>query len=264
MWTDTHLHLDAAEYQGDQEAVVKRARALHVNRFVIPAVHAKYFDAVKALAHATPGAVYCLGIHPLLVAQSTPEDLEVLKDHVHASLADPLFAGIGEIGLDGFVPNPDWAQQTHFFHTQLKLARDLGCPVVLHVRRSQDQVLKGLRRFEPPSGLAHAFNGSLQQANMFVQLNMGLGFGGACTYTRALQIRRLAQSVPDTHLVLETDGPDISPEWIAKDRNEPAHIPRIAEVVAELRGIELDALSALTERNAERFLPALGKVITLG
>ncbi|HEX4918127.1 MAG TPA: TatD family hydrolase [Limnobacter sp.] len=257
MWTDTHLHLDAIEYEHDRQAVIQRACALHVNRFVLPSVCADNFLTVKTLAHTTPGAVYCLGIHPMYVDQARPEDLKTLTECVEQSIGDPKFAGVGEIGLDGFVPDLDWNKQVMYFHAQLKLARDYNLPVVMHVRKAQDAVLKGLRVYKPRSGIAHAFNGSFQQAEQFLNLNMKLGFGGACTYTRALQLRRLASQLPIEALVLETDGPDIAPEWIAKSRNAPEHLPRIAKLVAELRGIDPNTLSYHTEHNAQTALPAL-------
>lgn len=257
MWTDTHLHLDASEYDSDRLTVVQRARELHVTRFVLPAVGAFNFDTVKALAHDIAGAVYCLGIHPMFVDNAKEEDLLTLKEKIQLSISDPKFAGIGEIGLDGFVPGLNWEKQVQFFNAQLKLARDFDVPVVMHVRKAQDPVLKGLRVYQPRSGIAHAFNGSFQQAEHFLKLNMCLGFGGACTFTRALQLRRLASELPAHAIVLETDGPDIAPEWINKQRNAPEHLPKIAQTIAELRGISVEELSLLSENNAQRALPAL-------
>jgi TatD DNase family protein len=98
-----------------------------------------------------------------------------------------------------------------FYLAQCKLARDYSLPVVLHVRKAQDQVLKGLRRFGIVQGIAHAFNGSLVQAQAYVRQGLVLGFGGAATFTRAAQIRRLAVELPASALVLETDSPDIAP-----------------------------------------------------
>jgi TatD DNase family protein len=180
-----------------------------------------------------------------------------LKQKVLASVDDPKFAGLGEIGLDGFVPGLNWDKQVRFFYAQLGLARDFDVPVVMHVRKAQDPVLKGLRMYKPRSGIAHAFNGSFQQADHFLSLNMCLGFGGASTFTRALQLRRLATELPKHALVLETDGPDIAPEWINKQRNAPEHLPRIAQTIAELRNLSVQELSELTQLNAQRVLPAL-------
>lgn len=261
MWTDTHLHLDATEYQADRALVTQRAVNAGVQRFVLPAVHASNFEVVRTLAHATAGAVYCLGIHPMYVEQSTTSDLQILEQGIQHHLNDPLFAGIGEIGLDGFVPNLDWNKQVMFFHAQLRLAARFNLPVVMHVRKAQDAVLKGLRMFKPPSGIAHAFNGSFQQAEQFLNLNMKLGFGGACTFDRALQLRRLVSQLPAEAIVLETDGPDIAPEWINKQRNEPMHLARIAHTIAELRNEPLEKLSRQTNQNAETALPALSQLV---
>ncbi|MFN4328560.1 MAG: TatD family hydrolase [Limnobacter sp.] len=257
MWIDTHLHLDAAEYNPDRGDVVARARSVDVNAFVLPAVHVSNFDVVRTLAHNTPGAVYCLGIHPLYVGQSTIEDLHTLRLALEQHRDDPLLAGVGEIGLDGFVPGLDWNRQVEFYHAQLKLARDFDLPVVLHVRKSQDSILKGLRQFKPRSGIAHAFNGSVQQATQFLNAHMKLGFGGASTFTRALQIRRLAVELPLDALVTETDGPDIPPEWINRQRNEPFHLPRIGEALAQLRGMAVADLAQAMRNNAWAALPAL-------
>lgn len=257
MWIDTHLHLDAQEFRHDLPEVVQRALNANVTRFVIPAVHPNNFETVRQLAHSIPGAVYCLGIHPLFVDQCTPESLKTLQDCLKTHISDPLLAGVGEIGLDGFIPQPDWQKQTEFFHAQLKMAKDFDLPVVMHVRKAQDQVLKGIRRFKPKSGIAHAFNGSFQQAQQYLQHNLCLGFGGSCTFNRARQIRRLAAQLPAEAIVLETDSPDIAPEWLAGGRNEPSHLGRIAEVVALLRATDLASLSQLTSNNAKRVLPAL-------
>ncbi|MDX1667991.1 MAG: TatD family hydrolase [Limnobacter sp.] len=259
MWTDTHLHLDAQEFQADLPETIERARNANVNRFVLPAVHPDNFDAVRQLAHATPGAVYCLGIHPCFVHHCQTDALDILFRQLKAHRGDPLLAAVGEIGLDGFIENPDWPKQTEFFYAQLRLAKDFDLPVVMHVRKSQDLILKGLRRFQPCSGIAHAFNGSFQQAEQFLKLNMCLGFGGASTFTRARQIRRLVAQMPDEALVLETDSPDIPPEWNPKGRNEPANIARIAHVISQLRQVGLQSLSEITNQNATRVLPALGR-----
>ena len=142
--------------------------------------------------------------------------------------------------------------------------------MVLHVRRSADLLLKGLRQIGGHGGIAHAFNGSAQQAQAFVDRGFALGFGGALTFEAATQLRALAQSLPLSALVLETDAPDIPPHWLyqtaqaraqgtPQGRNSPAELPRIAQVLAELRGLPLAALQAQTTRNALRVLPRLAQ-----
>ena len=271
MWVDTHCHLDAAEFEPDRSDVRARARAAGVQMCVIPAVRAQDFERVRALAH-THGDAYALGIHPLYTPEAHDEDLQTLDACLHRWRDDPLLVAVGEIGLDAFVPaltTPDaWSRQQRFYRAQLQLARAHGLPVILHVRRSADALLKELRATPVLGGIAHAFNGSEQQARMFVELGFKLGFGGALTFERALQLRRLACGLPVESLVLETDAPDIAPQWRytpaqaraqgqAQGRNEPSELPRIAQVLAELRDMPLAALAAQTTANARAALPRL-------
>jgi TatD DNase family protein len=232
---------------------------------VLPAVARSNFDSVRTLAHAH-GFAYALGIHPLCVNEAAEGDLAALQVALATHRDDPRLVAVGEIGLDHFVPGLDQAKAEHFYAEQLKLARDAGLPVILHVRRSADALLKQLRRV-PVSGIAHAFNGSQQQADTFVDMGFKLGFGGALTFERALQIRRLAQALPAQALVLETDAPDIPPHWLYRTagqraagpaaRNEPAELPRIAATLAELRGWTLAQTAQTCSDNARLALPRL-------
>lgn len=266
-WIDTHHHLDAPEFDADRDAVVARARAAGVGMLVLPAVRAAHFDAVRALAHRH-GLAYALGIHPLCTGDAADDELDRLADALRDHAADPRLVAVGEIGLDLFVPGLDVARQERFYAAQLKLARDAGLPVLLHVRRSADQLLKHLRRTEVPGGIGHAFNGSDAQAAAFVARGFRLGFGGAMTFERARQIRHLAATVPAHVPVLETDAPDIPPHWLYRTaearaagdpsrRNEAAELPRIAETLAALRGWSLAETARRTTDNAHAALPRL-------
>jgi TatD DNase family protein len=263
---DSHCHLDAPEFSGDATDVRRRAAAAGVVHCVIPAVEAGNFDAVRRLAHAG-GDSYALGIHPLFTPRAADGDPERLDRALAEHAGDPRLVAVGEIGLDFFVPGLDPVRQEHFYREQLLLAQRYGLPVVLHVRRSADRLLKHLRQV-PVQGIAHAFNGSAQQAQEFLRLGFKLGFGGALTYDRALQIRRLAQELPLEALVLETDAPDIPPHWLyrtageraaggVQGRNEPGELPRIAETMAALRGIPVDRLATQVWSNTVAALPRL-------
>jgi TatD DNase family protein len=267
MWIDTHCHLDAPEFDADRDAVVARAQAAGVPLLVLPAVAAEHFDTVRELAHRH-GCAYALGLHPLWLAQASDDDLGRLQAALHQHRDDPRLVAVGEIGLDHFVPGLDHERQQRFYAAQLRLAREAGLPVILHVRRSADALLAGLRRTPVMGGIAHAFNGSAQQAQQFVDLGFRLGFGGAMTHERALQIRRLAAALPAHALVLETDAPDIPPAWLyrtaaeraaapGQGRNEPAELPRIGAELAALRGLGIDAVRELTRANALAALPRL-------
>lgn len=257
MLVDTHCHLDAAEFSADVEAVHQAASDAGVARIVIPAVDPSHFGTVTALCRRWPDCRYALGIHPLFVRACAMQALAGLRVAVRAALDDPAFVGIGEIGMDHFVPDVDRGLQRDMFAAQLELAVEFALPVILHVRRAQDEVLKQLRRYRPRSGIAHAFNGSLQQAGVFLDLGFALGFGGGFTWTRALQLRRLVADLPAHAHVLETDAPDIPPAWIGRGRNAPAELPRIAAEFARLRGMSVEEVIATTGANACRVLPRL-------
>ena len=204
---------------------------------------------VRALAHQH-GLAYALGIHPLCVDAAADDALAALDAELTRHRDDPRLVAVGEIGIDHFIPGLSRERQEHFYAAQLALARKHGLPVIVHVRRSADTLLKHLRRNAGCRGIAHAFNGSAQQADAFVDLGFKLGFGGAMTFDRALQIRRLAHSLPVDCIVMETDSPDIPPHWLYRTaqerrtsgdprqaRNEPAQLPRIGIEMAQLRGI---------------------------
>ena len=266
-WIDTHCHLDAPEFAPDVDAVRAQARAAGVQHLVIPAVQVAHVEAVRELAHRH-GDSYALGIHPLYTPQAADDDVEKLAQVLELHRNDPHLVAIGEIGLDFFVPRLDAERQTRFFRQQLQLARRFDLPVILHVRRSADALLKGLRDLPVQGGIAHAFNGSLQQAQAFIARGFKLGFGGALSYERALQLRRLATELPLEALVLETDAPDMPPHWLYRTaaerstgqpqgRNTPAELPHIAQVLADLRGLPLQALAQQIHANALQALPRL-------
>ena len=257
---DTHCHLDAAEYDADRDAVAAAARAAGIE-IVVPSVARFNFAAVQKTCARYPGCHAAYGMHPMYVHVHQPADL----DELHARVRAERPVAIGEIGLDLFqtridrpgVDEADFRQQEFFFKEQLKLARDFDLPALLHIRRANDQILKHLRRIKLKGGIAHAFNGSIQQANEFIKLGFKLGFGGAFTWPRASNLQMLARELPLEAIVLETDGPDIPPVWLGKGRNSPAEVPRIAQVLAELRGIGPEEVARVTTTNASAVLGLL-------
>jgi TatD DNase family protein len=258
MLIDTHCHLDAPEFANDRDAVVLAGRAAGVSRTLIPAVETANFALVRDCCRRYPSHFPAYGIHPLFVKRASEDDLLKLREWLKEELSGPIPPlAVGEIGLDFFVPDFDAARQEHFLIEQLKIARDLDLPVVLHVRRSLDQVLKCLHRVRVSAGIAHAFNGSRQQADKFIGLGFKLGYGGALTYPRSTRIRGLAASLPLEAIVLETDAPDIPPLWLAGGRNAPAELKSIAQVLADLRSLPLEALLLATAVNARAILPGL-------
>ena len=253
MLIDTHCHLDAAEFDADRDAVQAAALATGVERIVVPAVATEGFVKLKTVVERYPACVAAYGIHPLYVDTAGANDLSVLRDWLLRERP----VAIGEIGLDAYVADSNPAQQEHYFIEQLKLAREFNLPVLLHVRRAVDAVLRQLRRFPVPGGIAHAFNGSRQQADEFIKLGFKLGFGGAMTYEGSTRIRQLASSLPLESIVLETDAPDMPPVWLNRGRNAPAELAKIAEVFAELRSMSVAEISTTTSASARQALPGL-------
>jgi TatD DNase family protein len=257
MFIDTHCHLDAAEFGHTQDALVEEALTAGVGTIIIPAVECANFASVKKICTQYPACVPAYGIHPMYVDRARPEDLEVLREYLQQQLP----VAVGEIGLDFFVENFDQEQQVYYFAAQLKLARDFDLPVLLHIRKAQDTILKHLRRTPVRGGIAHAFNGSPQQAAEFIKLGFKLGFGGAMTYPRATRLRELAATLPLDSIVLETDAPDIPPEFLPRGQpNRPAYLPRIARTLAELRDMPLEEIARITSANALQVLPGLRQI----
>lgn len=254
---DTHCHLDAAEFGDTQDALVKEALSAGVGTIVIPSVARANFSIVNTLCERHPACVPAFGIHPMFVDQAQPHDLVVLREYLQQY--HPV--AVGEIGLDFFVKNFDQGKQEFYFSEQLKLAREFNLPVLLHIRKAQDTILKHLRRTPVRGGIAHAFNGSPQQAAEFIKLGFKLGFGGAMTYPRATRIRELAATLSLESIVLETDAPDIPPEFLARgEPNRPAYLPRIAETLASLRNLSMEEIARITSLNAHAVLTGLQQI----
>lgn len=256
MFVDTHCHLDASEFDADRDEVVRAAQLATVNLVVVPAVERANFGAVASVCRQYRGCAPAYGIHPMYVDRACDEDLAALRKTIERE--QPV--AIGEIGLDRFIEPRDDARQEHYFVEQLKIARDAGLPVLLHVRRAIDQVLMQLRRLRVVGGIAHAFNGSRQQAEEFIVLGFKLGFGGTLTYPRSMRIRELAATLPAESIVLETDAPDIPPAWQSGQRNSPAQLPRIAAELANLRQVSIETIAAITHANALAVLPRLATI----
>lgn len=261
---DTHCHLDAAEFDADREQALQQAIASGVDMVVIPAVTPDNFSHVTALSQQYQQCCYALGIHPMYVDHINPSDVAKLSTLVSATMMQKnKLVAIGEIGLDFYVTKQNKETQEYFFSEQLNIAQAHDLPVILHVRGAIDDVLKHLRRTKVKGGIAHAFNGSMHQAEAFMDLGFKLGFGGAMTYTRALKIRELAKNLPLEAFVLETDAPDMPPAWLEKkERNSPKELILIAKTLADLRGIPVSQIIEITRKNSLDVLPKIANLYT--
>lgn len=220
---------------------------------VIPAIERANFATVSSLCRDHSGCVPAYGIHPMYVGRACADDLDALRETLGREPA----VAVGEIGLDRHIDPRDDKCQTFYFIEQLRIAQEFDLPVLLHVRKAIDPILTLLRQHTVRGGIAHAFNGSREQAEAFITLGFKLGFGGAMTYAGSKRIRALAATLPLDSLVLETDAPDIPPVWKAGGRNTPADLWPIAQTLADLRGISLAEIADATTHNARVVLPRL-------
>ena len=247
---DTHCHLDVQEFDADRSAVLARARANGVTAIVVPGVAARGWEYLLQFCAAEAGLYPALGLHPVYLEQHQASDLRALE----ALLTERRPVAVGEIGLDYFVTALDRKRQQVLFEAQLAMAREAGLPVILHVRKAHDEVLATLRRIRVPGGIAHAYNGSLQQAQQYIELGFMFGFGGMLTYERSRRLRELARALPAEAIVLETDAPDLSVAQHRGTRNSPEYLPHCLAALAEVRGESREDLARRTSANARAVL----------
>lgn len=245
---DSHCHIDAAEFDPDREAVLARAAAAGIGRIVAPAVTAAGWPKLRALARDHPRIAPAYGLHPMYLAEHRDEHLALLREWLETERP----CAIGECGLDHHVPGLDPARQREILLAQLRLARDFDLPLILHARRSLDEVIGLLRRFPGLRGVVHSFSGSWQQAEHLCRMGFLLGVGGPLTHERARRLRGIVQRLPLQQLLLETDAPDQPDAGIRGQRNEPARLVRILETLAQLRDEPAHEVAAATTANAVR------------
>ena len=245
---DSHCHLDAAEFDVDRPAVLARARDAGVARQLVPAVDRASWDAIRTLCAAEPGLRPAYGLHPMFLGRHQPGHLDELRDWLESERP----AAVGECGLDFFVDGLDPDKQRLYFRRQLELARDFDLPVVLHARRAVEEVIATLREVGGQRGVVHSWSGSEEQARQLFELGFCLGIGGPVTYDRAKRLRRTVASMPLDCLLLETDAPDQPDAGWRGQRNEPARLRQVLEVVAQLRGQPAAAIAEATSANALR------------
>lgn len=251
MLIDSHCHLDFPAFAADRAAVIDAAHAAGVEQMVVPAVTVANFSQVLDLCTATPGLYPALGLHPCF-SHAFDADLERLEQAL-SGFREQVVA-VGEIGMDLRPAQAPVEMQSRLLEAQLQLAKAHDLPVLLHVVRAHDQVLKLLRRHDlPRAGIVHAFSGSEQQARIYAQLGFKLGFGGAMTHARAHKLHRLAASLPLEWLVLETDAPDM-PLAGGPTPNQPAQLCRIAEWLAQLRHCSVAEIAAVTSATTRELL----------
>ena len=248
MLVDSHSHFDAAEFDRDRRAVHARALAAGVARQIVPAVDAAGWPKLKQVCVDHAGLYPAYGLHPMYLEAHRPEHLSHLRDWMIRERP----VAVGECGLDFFVEGLDERAQHMYFDGQLQLAREFDLPVIAHARRAVEAVIAALRRVGGLRGVVHSFSGSAEQAAQLHRLGFLLGIGSPVTFDRARRLRRIVASMPLDQLLLETDAPDQPDANHRGQRNEPARLTMVLDVVAELRGMPPAEVAAATTANAEQ------------
>ncbi|MEE9327660.1 MAG: TatD family hydrolase [Cocleimonas sp.] len=244
---DSHTHLDFADFDNDRQQVITKAKEQGVSDIIVSATTAKRWAVLKEVADSCACCHPAYGLHPMFMQQHHKGDIDKLKQWLETERA----VAIGEIGLDFFIENYQADEQIQLFVAQVEIASELNLPVIIHARKSLDIILKNLRQFKNLTGSIHSFSGSEQQAQQCIDLGFYLSFGGPITYTRATRLRKLVSKLPLDSILLESDSPDQPDASHYQQRNEPAYISNVAQVIAELQDIEVDQVANVTTRNAQ-------------
>ena len=245
---DTHCHLDNDQFSIDRIDVLDNCHRGGITRIVIPATVISGWLQLLMLCETQKGLYPALGLHPMFIASHKDNDIKLLerwiRDHRQQVVA------VGEIGLDYYDKQLDRKRQQTLFEAQLHIAQEFDLPVILHVRKAHDRVLKTLKRIPVKGGIVHAFSGSEQQAQRYIEMGFKLGFGGTVTYENSSRIHKLAVNLPLEAIVLETDAPDMVVSSHHGERNSPEYLLEILEALSALREESKKDIAKQTTKNA--------------
>ena len=243
---DSHCHLDIDAFNSDRDEVLHNARDAGVIAQIIPAIEASGWERLLELCGRHHDLYPALGLHPVFLQQHTQADIEQLAAIVKT--VQPV--AIGEIGLDFAIKSLDRDRQQQLFEAQLVIAKNARLPVIIHARKSHDEVIKLLRKHHISGGSIHAFSGSLQQGMHYYEMGFKLGFGGMLTFERSRKLRQLAHDLPAEALLLETDAPDMTVASHRGERNSPQYLPQVLAALAGARDESTEAVACCTTNNA--------------
>ncbi len=248
MLIDTHCHLDFTVFDEDREEIINRAAKLSVNDIIVPSVSQESWQKTITVCAQYKQLHLALGLHPVFIDQHQPQHLTDLDKliNIHTPIA------VGEIGLDFYLKELDRNKQIAFFTKQLIIAKRHQLPVIIHNRKAHDECIKILIETGVSGGIIHAFNGSIQQAEKYIELGFLLGFGGMLTYQRSTKLRRLLDNIPLEYVVLETDAPDMTVSQHKGERNSPEYLPYILDVVAMIKGSTPSNVAKITSKNTRK------------
>ncbi len=250
---DSHCHLDFPAFAQDRAAVIAHSQALGVEKIIVVGVTRQYWPRLWNTVSNTDGLYAAFGLHPYFLAEHQDGDIQALIELLRKYAQHPKLCAVGEIGLDFSLQELDPKQQINLFTQQVAIAAEFNLPVIIHSRRANAQVTALLKKAQlPRAGIIHAFSGSYEEAMEYIKLGFLLGFGGAATWSRATRLQNVLSRLPIDSIVLETDSPDMPPQWLAGQRNSPEQLPKICQHLAGIYGIPSTEFAAHTTGNAQR------------
>jgi TatD DNase family protein len=259
MWIDAHLHLDAPAFDADRDRVIDRAASAGVALMVSAGTSVDGSRRALALAEGYASVVAAVGIHPEAAESAIQEDFEVL-----AGLArHPRAVAIGEVGLDYYRDRAPRHVQIAVFRSQIRLARDVGLPLVVHDREAHADVEQILRDEGADRVILHCFSGTPEMALRCAAAGWTISFAGPLTFAKSSSLREAARSLPIERLLVETDAPYLAPPPFRGRRCEPAFLIHTAHALAAARGMEIETLAAALEENARRVFALSDEVMSV-
>lgn len=250
MFFDSHAHLDDDKYSDDREEVISLLESQGTSLVMNVASDMVTSHQSIELAEKYPFIYASVGVHPCSTGEMTETDIEILKE---LSKHEKVKA-IGEIGLDYYWDNPDREIQKKWFRSQMQLAMELDMPFIIHDRDAHEDCINILKEFniKKTGGVMHCFSGSAEMARQIISMGMMIALGGAITFKNAAKTVKVAQEIPLEHIIIETDSPYITPEPFRGKRNTPGYVKFVAQKIAEIKGIDVDAVAKITMSNTKR------------
>ena len=243
---DTHCHIDLEEFDQDRDQVLVSAREQGVSDIVVPGISQNRWSCLLEVCASNNGLHAAIGLHPMYLSEHDKTHLELLE----SALAENVVVAVGEVGLDFYISDVDKHEQIELLDAQLAIAKSADLPIILHCRKAYDDLIKLLTQHQLKGGIAHAFNGSLQQAGKLINLGFKLGFGGMLTYERSTKLKGLAWQLPIESLVLETDSPFMTVSQYQGKRNSPAYLPYVLQALSDIRPETVEDIAYQTYQNS--------------
>jgi len=245
---DTHSHIDSPLFDNDRPQVIARAKAAGVSKQIVPAIQSKWWPRLKACCASDSSLIPAYGLHPIYTSQHKESDLTALATWLQH---EPVVA-VGECGLDFYDGKDNQMLQRFYFEAQLELAQEFNLPIIIHARRSIEDVIQIIRTKPGLRGVLHSYSGSYEQAAQLIDLGFLMGFGGPITQPNAKRLHRTLKRLPLDAILLETDSPDQPCFKHHNRRNEPAYLVDIACSISDLLGFDINTVKAVTLNNSWR------------